>query len=214
VRTTGPHVVEPSNRAGIYSEPRLGHVHLCRGLRFQTGPVACRRRFANRFESQHARNDAEAGGGRYRAGAAAGLKCQHAGRLGPRQTRDPLACTGGQQQVWRDVEHRQQSVVPGAPDGRLIAYSAEKGDVVLELPTGLQNGMGPPITFAIDGKQYIALMGGSGGMQSPGVTNPGATTSPSKPRLLVFGLDGQAPASAGPAPAPSLPDPHQADPHQ
>ena len=61
-----------------------------------------------------------------------------------------------------------------APDGRLIAWSADKGDMLLELPTGLQNGMGPPITFAIDGKQYIALMGGSGGIESLGVTNPGS----------------------------------------
>src|ERR1035438_2737531 len=72
-----------------------------------------------------------------------------------------------------------------APDGRLIAWSADKGDMLLELPTGLHNGMGPPITFAIDGKQYIALMGGSGGMPSLGVTNPGAVTTASKPQLLV-----------------------------
>src|SRR5437764_8241019 len=97
-----------------------------------------------------------------------------------------------------------------APDGRLIAYSAEKGDVLLELPTGLQNGMGPPITFAIDGKQYIALMGGSGGTQSQGVTNPGAVTTQIKPQLLVFGLDGKAELpKAGVAPAPASADPHQ-----
>ena len=52
--------------------------------------------------------------------------------------------------------------------------------------------MGPPITFAIDGKQYIALMGGTGGTQSLGVTNPGAVTTQQKPMLLVFGLDGKA----------------------
>jgi quinohemoprotein ethanol dehydrogenase len=97
-----------------------------------------------------------------------------------------------------------------APDGRLIAYSADKGEQLLELPTGLHNGMGPPITFAIDGKQYIALMGGSGGTQSPGVTNPGAITSQSKPRLLVFGLDGKAELpNPGAAPSPASADPHQ-----
>jgi hypothetical protein len=80
----------------------------------------------------------------------------------------------------------------------------------MELPTGLQNGLGPPITFAIDGKQYIALMGGSGGMQSLGTTNPGATTGQSKPQLLVFGLDGKASApNPGTAPAQSSADPHQ-----
>ena len=34
--------------------------------------------------------------------------------------------------------------------------------------------MGPPITFAIDGKQYIALMGGSGGTASPGIDQSGS----------------------------------------
>jgi PQQ-dependent dehydrogenase (methanol/ethanol family) len=96
-----------------------------------------------------------------------------------------------------------------APDGRLIVYSAEKGERILELPTGLKNGMGPPITFAVDGKQYIALMGGSGGTQSPGTTNPGAVTTPQKPMLLVFGLDGKAELpKPGATPAPAAADPH------
>ena len=82
-----------------------------------------------------------------------------------------------------------------APDGRLIAYSADKGDVLLELRTGLQNGMGPPITFAIDGKQYIALMGGSGGRQSLGTTNPGAVTSQMKPQLVGIWLGRQSRAA-------------------
>jgi len=96
-----------------------------------------------------------------------------------------------------------------APDGRLIAYSAEKGEQLLELPTGLRNGMGPPITFAIDGMQYIALMGGTGGTQSVGVTNPGAVTTQQKPMLLVFGLDGKAEIpKPGAAPVPAATDPH------
>jgi quinohemoprotein ethanol dehydrogenase len=96
-----------------------------------------------------------------------------------------------------------------APDGRLIVYSAEKGERLLELPTGLRNGMGPPITFAVDGKQYIALMGGSGGTQSPGTTNPGAVTTAQKPMLLVFGLDGKVELpKPGAAPAPAPTDPH------
>ena len=95
-----------------------------------------------------------------------------------------------------------------APDGRLIAYSADKGEVLMELPTGLHNGMGPPITFAIDGKQYIALMGGSGGTASPGLS--AEVTTKMKPRLLVFGLDGKAQLpQAEAAPAPAAADPHQ-----
>jgi quinohemoprotein ethanol dehydrogenase len=95
-----------------------------------------------------------------------------------------------------------------APDGRLIVYSADNGDKLFELATGLRNGMGPPITFAVDGNQYIALMGGSGGTPSPGVG--GGTPTSMKPRLLVFGLDGKAELSkpvdaTEPAPA----DPHR-----
>ena len=47
-------------------------------------------------------------------------------------------------------------------DGRLLAYSADKGEKLLELQTGLRSGMGPPITYQLDGKQYVALMGGVG----------------------------------------------------
>jgi quinohemoprotein ethanol dehydrogenase len=59
------------------------------------------------------------------------------------------------------------------PDGRLLAYSADKGEKLLEVQTGLQNGMGPPITYQIDGKQYISLMGAQ-----------------MMPKLLTFVLDG------------------------
>jgi PQQ-dependent dehydrogenase (methanol/ethanol family) len=94
-----------------------------------------------------------------------------------------------------------------APDGRLIAYSADKGEKLFETPTGMRNGMGPPITFAVDGKQYIALMGGSGGTASPGVGGGQATGQ--KPRLLVFGLDGKAELPKPGAPAAPAADPHQ-----
>jgi quinohemoprotein ethanol dehydrogenase len=97
-----------------------------------------------------------------------------------------------------------------SPDGRLMVYAAEKGEQLLELPTGLRNGMGPPITFAIGGKQFIALMGGTGGTQSLGTTNPGAVTTPQKPMLLVFGLDGKAelPKPGAPAQPAAAGDPH------
>jgi len=95
------------------------------------------------------------------------------------------------------------------PDGRLIAYSAEKGEQLLDLPTGLRSGMAPPITFAVDGKQYIALMGGTGGAASIGTTNPGAVNTQQKPMLLVFGLDVKAELpNPGAAPVPAAGDPH------
>ncbi|PYS05267.1 MAG: PQQ-dependent dehydrogenase, methanol/ethanol family [Acidobacteria bacterium] len=48
------------------------------------------------------------------------------------------------------------------PDGRFIAYNADKGEKLLEIQTNLRGGMGPPITYILDGKQYISLMGGTG----------------------------------------------------
>ncbi len=97
-----------------------------------------------------------------------------------------------------------------APNGHLIAYSADKGETLFDVATGMRNGMGPPITFTVDGKQFIALMGGSGGTPSPG--RAAESTTAMKPRLLVFGLDGKAqlPQAGGAGPAPVSPDsPHQ-----
>jgi quinohemoprotein ethanol dehydrogenase len=69
-------------------------------------------------------------------------------------------------------------------DGRLLAYAAEDGRKLLEIPTG-QGGMGPPITYELDGKQYISFMGGTGqaGRGRGGAASP--------PRLYTFVLDGK-----------------------
>jgi hypothetical protein len=78
------------------------------------------------------------------------------------------------------------------PDGRLVAYRADTGEKLLDLKTGLHGGMGPPITYQIDGKQYISLAGGTGkvipsiGLPPP----PPSSTPPGLPRLLTFVLDG------------------------
>jgi len=77
-------------------------------------------------------------------------------------------------------------------DGRLMAYSADKGEKLLELQTGLRSGMGPPITYRLDGKQYIALMGGVGQAAVGGNAGPGNVATPFTPKLLVFELGGKA----------------------
>ena len=67
-------------------------------------------------------------------------------------------------------------------DGRLLVYTAEEGKKLLEIPTR-QSGMGPPITYELDGKQYVAFMGGTGQAARGGAASP--------PRLYVFVLDGK-----------------------
>ena len=99
-------------------------------------------------------------------------------------------------------------VIQVLSNGTVRAYTADKGEKVFEVNTGMRNGMGPPITFAIDGKQYIAMMGGSGGTPSPGRSME--ATTPIKPHLMVFGLDGKAELPKAGAAAPINPaDPHQ-----
>ena len=50
--------------------------------------------------------------------------------------------------------------------------------------------MGPPITYQLDGKQYVALMGGIGTVIGNAGPQNSATAIP--PKLLVYMLDGTA----------------------
>jgi quinohemoprotein ethanol dehydrogenase len=44
-------------------------------------------------------------------------------------------------------------------DGRFAAWSADKGEKLYEILTG-KGGVAPPITWEIDGKQYVAFIAG------------------------------------------------------
>jgi PQQ-dependent dehydrogenase (methanol/ethanol family) len=57
-------------------------------------------------------------------------------------------------------------------DGRLVAYTADKGDLKFEAPLTLR-GMGPPMTYAVDSRQYIAVI------------------TPGPPRVTALALDGE-----------------------
>jgi quinohemoprotein ethanol dehydrogenase len=94
------------------------------------------------------------------------------------------------------------------PQGRLMAYSADKGEKLLEITIGQTGGMGPPMTYLLDGKQYVALMGGTGvvagrgggGGRGPAPPPPG----PTEPTAAA-GQPPQAPPAAAPASPPALP---------
>ena len=75
---------------------------------------------------------------------------------------------------------------------RLIAYRADNGDQLIDIPTGLSQ-IGPPMTFLIDGKQYIALAGSPANAPSGFNSDPAEPKVPLPPsRLLVYALDGKA----------------------
>jgi quinohemoprotein ethanol dehydrogenase len=86
------------------------------------------------------------------------------------------------------------------PDGRLVAYSADKGEDLLEVQTGLRGGMGPPITFALDGKQYVALMGGTGPFGNRGAGGGAGGNAP-PPDIAGAQRGAGAPGGAGPGAA-------------
>ncbi|HEV3330596.1 MAG TPA: PQQ-dependent dehydrogenase, methanol/ethanol family [Bryobacteraceae bacterium] len=75
-------------------------------------------------------------------------------------------------------------------DGRLLAYSADKGEKLFELQLG-RTGIAPPITYQVDGKQYVALMGGLG--RPATVVGPNDAKIHGPPLLFVFQLDGKTP---------------------
>jgi quinohemoprotein ethanol dehydrogenase len=116
---------------------------------------------------------------------------------------DPVAQKG----LWRGLSAGPFSggslstagnLVFSSVNSRLLAYRADTGEVLLDLQTGLSQ-LGPPMTFMLDGKQYIAVAGGpgsSGSADPPPAGNsptggaPGGPTIPSA-RLLVLVLDGK-----------------------
>jgi PQQ-dependent dehydrogenase (methanol/ethanol family) len=109
---------------------------------------------------------------------------------------DPVA----QREVWR-VEHPQPLsggtlstasglVFQGRADGRLRAYRATDGEVLWEFEH--ETGIGAaPMTYQVDGTQYLAVLSGWGGPEV--LLNSGLGIGKTGPgRLLVFRLDGDA----------------------
>ena len=96
-------------------------------------------------------------------------------------------------------------------DGRFRAISADKGEVLYEVQTN-RTGMAPPITFEVDGTQYVAFGGGLG---RPAATlGPNNATVDNAPMLFVFKLAGKAELPPAPPPAATPPAPAGAAPEQ
>jgi quinohemoprotein ethanol dehydrogenase len=55
-------------------------------------------------------------------------------------------------------------VVQTTPNGHLMGYTADKGEKVLDITLPLTSGVGPPMTYLLDNKQYIAVMAGQGAL--------------------------------------------------
>ena len=98
-------------------------------------------------------------------------------------------------------------------DGRFRVVSADNGEILYEMKTG-RTGMAPPITYEVEGKQYVAFGGGLG--RAATVVGPNNAKIDNPPIMFVFALDGNAemptpapPPAPGPAAAPAGPAPEQ-----
>ncbi|HEX2491483.1 MAG TPA: PQQ-dependent dehydrogenase, methanol/ethanol family [Blastocatellia bacterium] len=89
-------------------------------------------------------------------------------------------------------------VFQGTSDGRLVAYSADKGEKLWESPLGV-GVIGSPMTYEIDGVQYVSVMAGWGGAFAlvGGYALTDINTQ-NVGRLLTFALDAKQPLAALP----------------
>ncbi len=139
---------------------------------------------------------------------------------------EPLANNRGVLEAWDPVKQKLVWRTPGGGgigggavttagnlvfqttnDGRLLAYSADKGEKLLDIALG-RFAAGPPITFLLDGKQHIAVMAGSG--RKATLSGPTDAQVDDPPLLYVFALDSKAPlptmtTAAAPSGPPHLP---------
>src|SRR2546422_7208452 len=86
--------------------------------------------------------------------------------------------------AWSDI-HRMMN---RGRNAQVIFFSADNGEKLLKVQTGARGGMGPPVTYMLDGKQYVALLGGTG-VVIGGFGPPAGNTTPLNPRLFVYALD-------------------------
>ena len=73
----------------------------------------------------------------------------------------------------------------GLGDRRLVAYDAADGELLWSTPTGT-GVVAPPVTYSIDGEQYVAVLAGWGGVG--GLAFPQTMQSNGTSRLLVYKL--------------------------
>ena len=116
-------------------------------------------------------------------------------------------CSPTRLTAWHPIEQKQMWQIPfdsmvnagvlatagdlifqGTSDGQLVAYADDSGERLWSQNVGVGI-MAPPITFAVDGVQYVSVLAGLGGAQ-------GAIANPLKQanygQLLTFTLGGKA----------------------
>jgi quinohemoprotein ethanol dehydrogenase len=109
-----------------------------------------------------------------------------------------------QRAVWRQQTSRDYLVLDGGvlatagnlvfagrEDGYFVAYAADTGKVLKQLDTGVAT-MAAPMTYDVDGTQYIAVMQGHGGGYMASVAGTAALRYVNEGRILALKLGGTA----------------------
>lgn len=82
-------------------------------------------------------------------------------------------------------------VFQGAPDGLFRVYDASSGELLKSIDLGIAI-LAPPMTYMIDGKQYVAVQAGLGGSESAYFPDQAAAHKYENPEsVFVFKLDGE-----------------------
>ena len=126
----------------------------------------------------------------------------------PATQKERWFAVGGGQSGGGTVSLASNLVIQTLLNGHLKAFTADKGEQLLDITMPLTSGVGPPMTYMLEGKQYIAVFAGTGslgrggfggGGRGPGGPAPGRGAAPLEPTTAAA----QAGNNAPPAPAPA-----------
>ena len=104
---------------------------------------------------------------------------------------------GGGQSGGGTLSLASNVVIQTMASGRMKAFTADKGEPLLDLVLPVTSGVGPPMTFVLGGKQYIAVMGGTGAgvrgrgagpLQEPTTAAAQAASDPTQPLSITPAL--------------------------
>ena len=96
-------------------------------------------------------------------------------------------------------------VVQSTPNGHLMGYTADKGERVLDILLPQTSGVGPPMTYMLDNKQYIAVMAGTGAPAGGGRGGRGGGAGAPPPAPQEPTAAAAAAQQRGAAPVPPVP---------
>jgi outer membrane protein assembly factor BamB len=93
-------------------------------------------------------------------------------------------------------------VIQTMSNGRMKAFTADKGEQLLDMALPLNAGVGPPMTYMLDGKQYLAVMAGTGatGRGGGGGGGRGAAPGAAPPEPTAAAAQRENNAPQAPAP--------------